>query len=129
MDRRLWTGVEEAWAAGDCGENFHRVSRRPVTIALGTYANKQGRTAGITIAGGYATFPGVLGTAVAKICDVQVSRTGLALTRGHPAGRSWAVCGPSQPDDGPERPRAVQVRTCRSEQVPTSDNSRRRHAE
>ena len=31
----------------------------PVHIALGTVANKQGRVAGINIAGGYATFPGV----------------------------------------------------------------------
>jgi len=68
------------WAAGDCAEKFHRVSRRPVTIALGTYASKEGRTAGINIGGGYATFPGVLGTAVTKICDVQVGRTGLRET-------------------------------------------------
>ena len=58
VDQRLRTGVEGVWAAGDCVEKFHRVSRRPVTIALGTYANKEGRTAGINIGGGYATFPG-----------------------------------------------------------------------
>ena len=34
-----------------------------VHIALGTVANRQGRVAGINIGGGYATFPGVLGTA------------------------------------------------------------------
>ncbi len=86
VDRRLRTGVEGVWAAGDCVEKFHRVSRRPVTIALGTYANKEGRTAGINIGGGYATFPGVLGTAVTKICDVQVGRTGLGETDARAAG-------------------------------------------
>jgi NADPH-dependent 2,4-dienoyl-CoA reductase/sulfur reductase-like enzyme len=33
--------------------------------------------AGINIGGGYATFPGVVGTAVSKLCGVEVARTGL----------------------------------------------------
>jgi NADPH-dependent 2,4-dienoyl-CoA reductase/sulfur reductase-like enzyme len=58
------------WAAGDCVETFHRVSRRPVAIALGTHANKQGRVIGHHLAGSYATFPGVVGTAVSKVCHL-----------------------------------------------------------
>lgn len=77
VDQRMRTKVEGVWAAGDCVESFHRVSRAPVVIALGTHANKQGRVAGINIGGGYATFPGVLGTAVSKICEWEVARTGL----------------------------------------------------
>ncbi len=76
-DRRMRTPVEGVWAAGDCIETFHRVSQRPVAIALGTHANKQGRVAGINLGGEYATFPGVVGTAISKICDVEVARTGL----------------------------------------------------
>ncbi len=86
VDRRLATGTEGVWAAGDCAEKFHRVSRRPVTIALGTYANREGRTAGINIGGAYASFPGVLGTAVTKICEVQVGRTGLGESEARAAG-------------------------------------------
>src|SRR5690606_23044783 len=56
------------------------LARAPLPVALGTGANKQGRTAGINIAGGYATFPGVLGTAVTKVCDVEIGRTGLSLS-------------------------------------------------
>ena len=77
VDRRMMTKVPAVWSAGDCVESFHRVSRRPVVIALGTHANKQGRVAGINIGGGYATFPGVVGTAVSKICEYEVARTGL----------------------------------------------------
>jgi NADPH-dependent 2,4-dienoyl-CoA reductase/sulfur reductase-like enzyme len=33
--------------------------------------------AGINIGGGYATFPGVVGTAVTKVCSTEVARTGL----------------------------------------------------
>jgi NADPH-dependent 2,4-dienoyl-CoA reductase/sulfur reductase-like enzyme len=46
-------------------------------VALGTVANKQGRVAGINLGGGYATFPGVVGTAITKVCSLEVARTGL----------------------------------------------------
>jgi len=77
VDRRQSTDVDGVWAAGDCGESHHLVSGRKVHIALGTHANKQARVAGTNIAGGYATFPGVVGTAVTKVCDTEVARTGL----------------------------------------------------
>jgi NADPH-dependent 2,4-dienoyl-CoA reductase/sulfur reductase-like enzyme len=74
------------WAAGDCVQTFHRVSQSPVNIALGTHANKQGRVAGINLGGGYATFPGVVGTAVTKICSLEVARTGLREADAERAG-------------------------------------------
>ncbi|MEU5990494.1 FAD-dependent oxidoreductase [Spirillospora sp. NPDC047418] len=85
-DRRMRTRSERVWAAGDCVENRHLVSGGPVAIALGTHANKQGRVAGINLGGGYATFPGVLGTAVSKICHVEVARTGLSEREAAAAG-------------------------------------------
>ena len=45
-----------------------------------------GRVAGINIGGGYATFPGVVGTAVSKICSVEVARTGLNEAEAAEAG-------------------------------------------
>jgi NADPH-dependent 2,4-dienoyl-CoA reductase/sulfur reductase-like enzyme len=78
VDRRQRTSAEGVWAAGDCCESFHMVARAPVHIALGTVANKQGRVAGINIAGGYAAFPGALGTAVTKVCAIEIGRTGLS---------------------------------------------------
>jgi NADPH-dependent 2,4-dienoyl-CoA reductase/sulfur reductase-like enzyme len=77
VDRRQQTATEGIWAAGDCAESFHLVSHRPVHIALGTVANRHGRVAGINIGGGYATFPGVVGTAITRICGTEVARTGL----------------------------------------------------
>jgi NADPH-dependent 2,4-dienoyl-CoA reductase/sulfur reductase-like enzyme len=32
---------------------------------------------GTNLGGGYATFPGVVGTAVSKVCDLEIARTGL----------------------------------------------------
>jgi NADPH-dependent 2,4-dienoyl-CoA reductase/sulfur reductase-like enzyme len=77
VDERMQTSAEGVWAAGDCVQSFHLISRRPIYIALATVANKQGHIAGINIGGGSATFPGVVGTAVTKIYDVEVARTGL----------------------------------------------------
>lgn len=79
VDRRQRTSAEGVWAAGDCCESRHLVAGVPVHIALGTVANKQGRVAGINIAGGYAAFPGALGTAVTKVCSIEIGRTGLSL--------------------------------------------------
>ena len=86
VDRRMQTDIDGVWAAGDCAEKFHLVSRRPVSIPLGTHANKEGRVAGINIGGKYATFPGVVGTAVAKVCGVEVARTGLKESEAADAG-------------------------------------------
>ncbi|CAN5553026.1 FAD-dependent oxidoreductase [soil metagenome] len=77
VDRRMRTARANVWAAGDCVEKWHRISRSAVAIPLGTHANKEGRVAGINIGGGYATFPGVIGTATSKVCDLEVARTGL----------------------------------------------------
>jgi NADPH-dependent 2,4-dienoyl-CoA reductase/sulfur reductase-like enzyme len=89
-DRQMRTSHEGVWAAGDCVETFHRVSQRPVAIALGTHANKQGRVVGINLGGGYATFPGVVGTAISKICSVEVARTGLNEREAEEAGFDFA---------------------------------------
>ncbi|GLU47237.1 FAD-dependent oxidoreductase [Nocardiopsis ansamitocini] len=86
VDRRMRTSAQGVWAAGDCVETFHRVSRAPVSVPLGTHANKQGRVAGTGIAGGYAAFEGVLGTAITKLCGLEVARTGLNETEAATAG-------------------------------------------
>ncbi len=86
VDRRMRTSHPAVWAAGDCAEKRHRISERPVAIALGTHANKEGRVAGINLGGGYATFPGVIGTAVTKVGALEVARTGLGEEEAAQAG-------------------------------------------
>ena len=44
---------------------------------MGTVANKTGLVSGKNIEGGKAVFPGVVGTAVCKICVYEVARTGM----------------------------------------------------
>lgn len=91
VDRQMRTEVPDVWAAGDCAEKFHLVSREPVAFALGTHANKEGRVAGINIGGGYETFPGVVGTAVTKVCGIEIARTGLKESEAEAAGFDYLV--------------------------------------
>ncbi|MEI7032727.1 FAD-dependent oxidoreductase [Streptomyces pratensis] len=70
-------GHEDIWAGGDCVEVLDLVAGRSRHIALGTHANKHGQVIGSNVAGGYGTFPGVVGTAVSKVCDLEIGRTGL----------------------------------------------------
>ncbi len=70
-------GHENIWAGGDCVEVLDLVSGRERHIPLGTHANKHGQIIGTNAGGGYATFPGVVGTAVSKVCELEIARTGL----------------------------------------------------
>jgi NADPH-dependent 2,4-dienoyl-CoA reductase/sulfur reductase-like enzyme len=70
-------GQDRVWAGGDCVEVLNLVSGQYQHVALGTHANKHGRVIGHNLAGSYATFPGVVGTAVSKVCHLEIARTGL----------------------------------------------------
>ncbi|MCX5072800.1 FAD-dependent oxidoreductase [Streptomyces sp. NBC_00513] len=79
-------GHEDIWAGGDCVEVLDLVAGRPRHIPLGTHANKHGQVIGSNVGGGYATFPGVVGTAVSKVCDLEIARTGLRERDAREAG-------------------------------------------
>ena len=73
----MQTETPHVWAAGDCIATVHRVSGQPTFVALGTVANKTGRIAGLNLTGVPTAFPGVLGTAITKVGEVEIARTGL----------------------------------------------------
>jgi NADPH-dependent 2,4-dienoyl-CoA reductase/sulfur reductase-like enzyme len=77
VDDHQRCSADGVFAAGDCVETWHRLLERHLKVQLGTHANKQGRVAGVNATGGDAAFPGVLGTAVSRICSREVARTGL----------------------------------------------------
>lgn len=91
VDHRQRTSRDGIYAAGDCADAVHLVSRQRVHIALGTVANKTGRVAGTNLGGGYETFPGVLGTAVTRVCAVEMARTGLNEAEARAAGIEFHV--------------------------------------
>lgn len=84
-------GRTNVWAGGDCVQTHHRLSHRGVAIALGTHANKHGRIIGTNLAGGYGAFPGVIGTAISKVCSLQIGRTGLGEAEATAAGYGYVT--------------------------------------
>ena len=85
-DHQRCPGHDGVFAAGDCVESWHRVLRQPVNVQLGTHANKQGRIVGANATGGDLAFPGVIGTAVTRLCRYEVGRTGISEREAGDAG-------------------------------------------
>jgi len=78
VNPRMETSVPGIYAVGDCAETTHMVSQRPYCPQLGTVAVRQGKVAGTNAAGGYAIFPGAMGSAVTKFFDMEIGVTGLS---------------------------------------------------
>lgn len=86
VDAHMRTSDEHIWSCGDCVESVHRITGKPMVIALGTHANKQGRIVGINVTGGTERFRGVIGTAVTRVCEYEIGRTGLTEYAAREAG-------------------------------------------
>ena len=92
VDAQMRTTVDDIWAAGDVVESTELVAGGQRNVQLGTHANKQGKVAGIDIVAaasgerGDAAFPGLVGTAVTKVCDWEIGRTGLTQAEAVEAG-------------------------------------------
>jgi NADPH-dependent 2,4-dienoyl-CoA reductase/sulfur reductase-like enzyme len=86
VDASMRTSLPDVFAVGDCVALPHLVLGGPAWVPLGPAANKTGRVAGTVAAGGSASFGGVVGTAVVKVFDLEVARTGLGLAEAKAAG-------------------------------------------
>ncbi|NIR87007.1 FAD-dependent oxidoreductase [Candidatus Bathyarchaeota archaeon] len=83
--------LKDVYAIGDCAESVSLLTHRPVLSQLGTTAVRQAKVAGINAAGGYAMFPGCLGSAVTRLFDFEVGATGLTEFMAGRAGIKTAV--------------------------------------
>jgi len=77
VDEHMRTSDPNIFAAGDCVQCRDMITGRHFYAPFGGNANRQGRVAADNISGRKSTFPGVLGTAVCKVFDMTVARTGL----------------------------------------------------
>ncbi len=77
VDETMQTNDPDIYAGGDCVENINLLTRQPMLAPMGSTANKHGRVIGTNVTGGKETFPGIVGTAIAKVFDYNVGRTGL----------------------------------------------------
>jgi len=91
VDRNMNTNIDDILAAGDCATAHHLITGKDAYIPLGTTANKQGKIAGENAAGGNATFNGVIGTGIARVMEMEVSRTGLSERECQQSGVSYAT--------------------------------------
>jgi len=80
VNQRLQTSDPDIYAGGDCIENIHLLTGKRVHFPSGSLANRQGRVIGTNLAGGAATFPGIVGSFTLKTFDMAVAATGLSLT-------------------------------------------------
>ncbi len=77
VDAQQRTSAPDVFAAGDCAEAHHRVLDAPAWIPLALTANRAGRVAGATICGEADRFPGVVGSAVTRVFELTIARTGI----------------------------------------------------
>ena len=86
VDRMLLTSNENIYAAGDCADAYHVVTGQKTYIPLALRANRAGWAVADNVTGGNVELEGVTGTAVFKVFDMQVARTGLDMNEARKAG-------------------------------------------
>ncbi|HPZ52091.1 MAG TPA: FAD-dependent oxidoreductase [Clostridia bacterium] len=77
VNEYLETNVKDIYAVGDCATVINRVTNKPYWSPMGSTANIAGRIAAKNIAGKKKAYPGVLGTSVVKLPELNAGRTGL----------------------------------------------------
>ena len=86
VDGHMRTSEVNIYAGGDCADAFHVVSGQRTWIPLALRANRAGWAVADHLCGQPIDLPGVAGTAVFKVFDMQVARTGLTVSEADAAG-------------------------------------------
>ncbi len=79
VDKSLRTSDEQIYSAGDCADAFHVVTGERTWIPLALRANRGGWAVADNVLGKDVELDGVAGTAVFKVFDLEVARTGLSM--------------------------------------------------
>ena len=77
VDKRMRTSDKHIFAAGDCADAYHVVNGKKAWIPLALRANRAGWAVADNVCGKSTKLPGIVGTAVFKVFDLEVARTGL----------------------------------------------------
>jgi NADPH-dependent 2,4-dienoyl-CoA reductase/sulfur reductase-like enzyme len=86
VDRTLRTSDKDIYAAGDCADAFHVVTGQRAWIPLALRANRAGWAVADNVTGEKVVLEGVAGTAVFKVFELQVARTGLSVAEAEESG-------------------------------------------
>lgn len=77
VNAKMETSLPDIYAAGDCASIMNIQTGEHDYFPMGTHANKGGRAAGANAAGGEEYFKGAYRTAIIKVFDFTMARTGL----------------------------------------------------
>ncbi|CAN2038963.1 CoA-dependent NAD(P)H sulfur oxidoreductase [Candidatus Magnetomoraceae bacterium gMMP-15] len=86
VNKYLQTSDPDIYAAGDCAEAVNMIIKKPVWIPLALIANRGGWTVADNICGQNNELPGIVGTAVFKVFNLEVARTGINIRQAEDAG-------------------------------------------
>ncbi len=86
VDRQLKTSDENIYSAGDCADAYHVVTGEKTWIPLALRANRAGWAVADNVCGGNTELEGVAGTAVFKVFELEIARTGLTLKEAKQSG-------------------------------------------
>jgi len=105
VNAKMETNLPDIYAAGDCASIMNIQTGEHDYFPMGTHANKGGRVAGANAAGGEEHFKGAYKTAIVKVFDYTLARTGLngrALKMMDHDFESTFIVAPSTPRFYPE---------------------------
>jgi NADPH-dependent 2,4-dienoyl-CoA reductase/sulfur reductase-like enzyme len=86
VDRTVRTSDEDIYSAGDCADAYHVVTDEKTWIPLALRANRAGWAVADNVGGKRVALQGIAGTAVFKVFDLQVARTGLSMSEAEKFG-------------------------------------------
>jgi CoA-dependent NAD(P)H sulfur oxidoreductase len=86
VDKSLRTSDPEIFSAGDCADAYHVVTGRRIWVPLALRANRAGWAVADNVTGGSVELPGIVGTSVFKVLDLEVANTGLSIDQAKEAG-------------------------------------------
>lgn len=86
VNQELQTSDESIYSGGDCSDAYHVVTNAKTWIPLALRANRAGWAVADNVCGARKALPGIAGTAVFKVFDLEVARTGLNMQEAASAG-------------------------------------------
>ncbi len=86
VDQTMKTNLPDVYAAGDCVQVTNRITGAGQWSPMGSSANMEGRTLAQILSEAQKKYPGVLGTGVVKLPDLNCGRTGLTEEQARAAG-------------------------------------------
>ncbi|MBN1277356.1 MAG: FAD-dependent oxidoreductase [Deltaproteobacteria bacterium] len=86
VDRMLRTSDENIYSAGDCADAYNVITGQKTWVPLALRANRAGWAVGDNVTGKNVEIEGIVGSAVFKVFDLEVARTGLSVSEAEKAG-------------------------------------------